>query len=139
MLGLQGPVPCSGGPKPQRVAHGLRRPWPRLERAASPETSHCQADFPFSFPSSCYFSAIPRGKTRWTHSIPRARLATLWAGAGGYRIDVRREKAQARVGQVPGQGSVATPHPRTPDPRLRGHSTWHVLRAPRSAFWGVCP
>lgn len=113
MLGLQGPVPCSGRPKPQRVAHSLCRPWPRLERAASLEISHCQADFPFSFPSSCYFSAIPRGKTHLTHSIPRARLATLWAGTWGARINVRREKAQARGGQGwPGVWGHASPsHP----------------------------
>lgn len=60
---------------------------------------------------------------------------------GGTRLDVRREKVQARVGQVPGQGSTATLHPSSLPlaPRLRECSTQHVPWAPRSAFWGVCP
>lgn len=121
---------------PWLAALSLCRPWPRLEQAASLETSHCQADFPFSFPSSCYFSAIPRGKTHSTH---RAFPERAWPLSGpvhrGTRLDVQREKARSKVGPGvwPGVRGHASHWCPAPDPKL-----WRVPWAPGSTFWGIC-
>lgn len=69
-------VLCSAGRALSDTPRGPEHPgrWLRADGApaqatlvTSLESSGRQAEFPFSFPSFCYFGAVPRGKTHLTH------------------------------------------------------------------------
>lgn len=88
------PSCAPGAQAPWTLAQSHHRPCPGQSLAASLESSRRQAEFPFSFPSFCYFGAVPRGKTHWTHeAFPEPAAALGAAHRGVWREQVRLERA----------------------------------------------
>lgn len=99
-----------------------------LGLVTSLESPRRQAEFPFSFPSFCYFGAVPRGKTHLTHeAFPEP---ARWPSARRIRVRGRIETEGWGPGHV-AEASVGreVPSCRPPEPRGR------VVSLPWRAAW----
>lgn len=99
-----------------------------LGLVTSLESPRRQAEFPFSFPSFCYFGAVPRGKTHLTHeAFPEP---ARWPSARRIRVRGRIETEGWGPGHV-AEASVGreVPSCRPSEPRGR------VVSLPWRAAW----
>ena len=110
-----------GARAPWTLAQSHHRPCPGQGLAASLESSRRQAEFPFSFPSFCYFGAVPRGKTHWTHEAFPEPASRSWGCTSGYAAgasEAGEGGGLRHVEAAPGSRGAARP---PPVPEGEGH------------------